>query len=94
MSPASTGFARALICTCPPSGIASRALTAEIHDRQFELVRVDVDRGETGLELGGDLDRGSKRAPQHLDHAVNEVDHIHDFRPELLTPSKCEQAFR
>ena len=92
MSPASTGPARRK-CARTATGIASRALTARLRIASSSWFGSTRPR-ETGLELGGDLDRRAKRAPQHLDHAVDKVNHIHGFRPELLTPSKCEQAFR
>ena len=72
--------------------MASRALTAEIEERQLELIGVDVRRPQVGRELRLDLDQRADRAAQHLEHAVNQLRDIDGRRVQVLLAGEGEQA--
>ena len=78
----------------PPSGIASRAFSAQVQDRQLELAGVDLDGPQVGAEVHLDVDVPAERAVEHLAHALRWRREVDRLRIDRATAREREQMPR
>ena len=74
----------------PPRGVASRALTARVDQRELELAEVDPHGPDLGRDANHELLR-RQRAGEHVSQSVHTLPEVDPAGIEPLTPRKGEQ---
>ena len=79
--------------SCPPFGIASRALIARLRSAFSIWPGIGHDHGQPSGEPSLDLDRLAKAAPQQFGHACGKRIKVRRFWIERLASAEGEQPF-
>ena len=78
----------------PPSGMASRALTARLSRASSIWLASAEAGGKSGRQVEGDFDGRAERAVQQVVHAAHQLGEIGRPRLQRLAPGKGQQALR